>query len=146
MKTAQSFNKLFEKARKRLEYFVQGAITDFTESMFARMEELDVSKMELSGRLKCRPSYISKVLRGGTNFTLESMVKIALALDSELSVKLVPKLAVEKWPEIFETLPGGAALRPSFDWARASKNMVEYTRPSQQKPQRGPNDELALAA
>jgi len=101
--TAQRFARLFEKARKRIEYFVQGAIVQFTESVVLRMGELKVNRADLADRLKCKPSYITKVLRGGTNFTLESMVKIALVLDSELSVGLIPKVSVEKWGDIIQS-------------------------------------------
>ncbi len=96
--TAKTFKKLFEKARQRIEYFVQGAILEFTESVVSRMNELGVSNSVLAVRLKCKPPYVTKVLRGGTNFTLESMVKIALALDSELTpVKLIPRVPIQKW-------------------------------------------------
>jgi plasmid maintenance system antidote protein VapI len=101
--TAKRFAKLFERTRKRIEYFVQGAIIEFTESVVMRMRELGVSKSDLATRLKCKPSYITKVLRGGTNFTLDSMVRIALVLDSELSIKLVPKLSHEKWSDVFQS-------------------------------------------
>ena len=96
---AERFRKLFEEGRKRLSYFVQGAILEFTESMVARMEELEVSKSQLAERLGCKPSYITKVLQGGTNFTLESMVKIALALDSEITMSLRQKHTAP-WREI----------------------------------------------
>ena len=99
--TAKRFATIFEKARKRIEYFVEGAIIEFTESVVQRMEGLEISKTDLSERLRCKPSYITKVLQGGTNFTLESMVKIAVALDCELAVRLIPKSCETKWSEVF---------------------------------------------
>jgi|SRR5579859_2918705 len=99
--TAKRFARIFEKARKRIDYFVEGAIIEFTESVVQRMEDLAISKTDLSERLRCKPSYITKVLRGGTNFTLESMVKIAVALDCELGVRLIPKSCETRWSEVF---------------------------------------------
>jgi ribosome-binding protein aMBF1 (putative translation factor) len=94
-KTAKSFSKLFKKSRKRLEYFVEGAILEFTEAVVVRMEQTGISESELASKLKRKPVYVKNVLRG-RNFSLESMVKIGLALDSELSIKLVPKASVSQ--------------------------------------------------
>lgn len=121
----QTFEKLLKAGRERLEYFVQGAIIEFTESVVARMAELNLSKSELAERLQCAPPYITKVLRGGTNFTLESMVKIAVALDSELSIGLTPKLAGEKWSDILQNKPIKIVKRPAFDWVTAKQEMIE---------------------
>jgi len=95
--TANAFRKLLDRTRRRLGYFVEGAIVEFTESVVARMGELNLSNSKLASRLKCKPPYITKVLRGDTNFTLESMVKIALALDSILTIKLTPRVSSVRW-------------------------------------------------
>ena len=125
-KTASAFNQIFAKARKRLEYFVQGAMISFTESVVTRMEELNISKTELAGKLKCKPSYISKALGGGTNFTLESMVKIGLALDAELEVKLTPKGCSEKLEDVLHNVTRIKPLKQAtFDWAVSRGNMIQ---------------------
>src|SRR5689334_3638729 len=82
-KTTSRFKEWFAKGRKSIQYYIQAAIIDFTELIFVRMTDLSISKSDLADKLKCNPSYITKMLRGSTNFTLESMVKIGLALDSE---------------------------------------------------------------
>jgi transcriptional regulator with XRE-family HTH domain len=151
-KTARAFAKLFEKSCKRLEYFVQGAIIEFTESVFSRMEELKVSKAELADRLKCKPSYITKALSGGTNFTLESMVKISLALDCELTpIRLTPKTSPEKLSDIMKR-----ERKSTFGWRlqQSTFKTFEYTvgpsvqasKPNNRDIASADNSELALAA
>jgi transcriptional regulator with XRE-family HTH domain len=103
-KTAQAFKELFASARKRFAYFLEGAIIGFTEDVVARMDELKMSKSDLAKKLNCNPAYVTKVLRGSTNFTLASMVKIGLALDSELEVRLRPKTVKEDWGAILQTM------------------------------------------
>jgi transcriptional regulator with XRE-family HTH domain len=150
-KTTQAFKKLFEEGRKRLSYFVQGAIIEFTEAVVTRMEELGVSKSNLAEKLKCKPSYVTKFLRGGTNFTLESMVKIALALDSEISIRLRPKLSAERWQEVHPmkmeipvAQPRGST--PLLDWGRKNMTEVKLGKGLKIKPADKSANELALTA
>ena len=125
-KTAQSFKKLFEKSRKRLEYFVHGAVISFTESVIKRMAELKMSKTGLAEKLKCKPPYITKALGGGTNFTLESMVKIALALDSEIEIALIPKGCSEKLEDVLQSVTQMKRVkREPFDWSISRGNLIQ---------------------
>jgi transcriptional regulator with XRE-family HTH domain len=125
-KTAQSVRKLFEKSRKRLEYFVQGAIISFTEAVTTRMTDLKISKSELAGKLKCKPSYVTKALGGGTNFTLESMVKIALALDSEVEIVLTPKDCAEKLEDVLQSVTQIKPVKQEkFDWSISRGNLIQ---------------------
>jgi transcriptional regulator with XRE-family HTH domain len=77
-------------ARKTHEYRAEGASIEFTNAMLTRMRQLDVSRSELAARIGVNPAYISKILRGDTNFSLETMVKIANALESEFRCHLEP--------------------------------------------------------
>jgi transcriptional regulator with XRE-family HTH domain len=44
----------------------------------------------LAEKIGSSPAYVTKILRGETNFTLDSMVKIATALGCELTIGLRP--------------------------------------------------------
>jgi len=96
MKTTGIAN-LFESARSNPWYYIQGAILDFTEDVVDRMSALGVSKSDLARKLECKPAYITKMLGGDTNFTLVSMVKVAMALDTEVRIHLQPKEASTYW-------------------------------------------------
>mgnify|MGYP001489719806 CR=1 FL=1 len=85
------FKGLFAEAEKSLAYWVEGAVLDFTSDMLKAMETQGVSRSELARRIDASPAYITKILRGSTNFTLESMVKVAMALDCEFKPHLQPK-------------------------------------------------------
>jgi len=80
-------------ARETHEYRAEGASIEFTNAMVTRMRQLDVSRSELAARIGVNPAYISKILRGDTNFSLETMVKIANALDSDFHCHLQPARA-----------------------------------------------------
>ena len=79
-----------EAARKTDAYRAEGASIRFTEELVARMKASGVTRSALAEKIGASPAYVTKILRGDTNFTLDSMVKIANALGCELSIGLQP--------------------------------------------------------
>lgn len=98
-KATKTFADLFREARQRLAYYVEGAILDFTEQVVARMGTANVSKSEFAKQLGVKPSYVTKLLSGSNNYTLETMVKVATALNSEVRIFLQPAGADTRWIE-----------------------------------------------
>jgi transcriptional regulator with XRE-family HTH domain len=92
-----SFEDLFEQAEKRLDYKVEGAKNDFTETVVRRMEETEVTRSELAERLGKQKPQITKLLRGNNNFTIETMVEIANALGCNYRSHLEPKECEAMW-------------------------------------------------
>jgi transcriptional regulator with XRE-family HTH domain len=134
-KTAFAFKQWSEKSKNRLSNYVEGAILEFTECMAAKMKELSVSKTDLAHKLKCTQSYITKVLQGSTNFTLASMVKIAFALDCELTIGFKPKAPLADW-KMFNFSTGRAVTVPTNEWVwkqrgNLTKVTSEFTIPLQ---------------
>src|SRR5271165_4244440 len=84
----KSFTQIFAEAQKHLAYPVEGAILEFTEELCRLMEKQGVTKTELARHLQCQPAYVTKLLSGQNNFTLETMVKVARALESEVKIHL----------------------------------------------------------
>lgn len=79
-----------DAARKTDAYRAEGASIRFTEDLVARMKASGITRTALAEKIGTSPAYITKILRGDTNFTLDSMVKIAHALGCELSIGLQP--------------------------------------------------------
>lgn len=88
MSNGLTFGKLLEKAQRGPAYWVARAIGSFTEDLFVLMETRGVTKAELARRIDKSPAYITKVLRGDSNFTIKSMVTLARALDADIEVRL----------------------------------------------------------
>ena len=82
-------------ARASHAYRAEAASIQFTESLYIRMQDLGITRSQLAEKIGVKPAYITKILRGDTNFTLETMVKLAHALDCELSCVLKPKPAAK---------------------------------------------------
>jgi len=97
MKTIEQIHEeiqaALKAARETHEYRAEGASIEFTNAMLTRMRQLNVSRSKLASKIGVNPAYISKILRGDTNFSLETMVKIANALDSDFHCHLEPATA-----------------------------------------------------
>ena len=85
----QSFSELYERAEEHEDYWLAGAILEFTEAVVREMERQGISRTDLARRLGTTPAYVTKILRGKVNFTLATMMRLARALDSEMHVQLV---------------------------------------------------------
>ena len=75
----KSFKELFKEAKERGTYWAASIILDFTEGLHKIMEANRVTRSDLARRLGVTPAYVTKVLRGNVNFTVDSMVRLGRA-------------------------------------------------------------------
>jgi len=85
---AKSFEELFEKAKERETYLSASIILEFTERLYDLMQNNNISRKELAERLGTSPAYVTKVLRGDVNFTIDSMVRLAKAVGGTIQVHI----------------------------------------------------------
>src|SRR5205085_2772261 len=72
---------------------------EIVEDLARLMEEQRVTRAELARRLGISRAYITKMLGGSANFTLLTMVKLAMALDGAVHIHISDKRAVTRWPD-----------------------------------------------
>ncbi len=87
MSLAEKLAKVIETAEEDHNYWMDLAVTDFTHDLHERMRQLDISQGELARRMGTSRPYVTKLLSGG-NFTLQTMVKLAMAIDAVVRVRL----------------------------------------------------------
>ena len=87
----KSFKELIGEAKGRDTYWAASMILDFTEGLHKIMEANGVTRSDLARRLRVSPAYITKVLRGNVNFTVDSMVRLVRAAGGEVSIRIAPK-------------------------------------------------------
>jgi transcriptional regulator with XRE-family HTH domain len=81
----KTFAEIYESMKDTLEYQVAELSLAFTESILLRMEELDgLSRKELAERMGATKPYVTKLLKGESNFTFETLVKLAQALECRI--------------------------------------------------------------
>ena len=116
MKSTQDKKQAIAKPEWKRMLAEEEAIIDFTEETLRRMAEVSVSKTELADKMGVEAAAVSRLLGGSNNFTLRTMVRIALALRSRLRFSLTPLKQQTTWkvsssPDIIQTR-GIIALKP----------------------------------
>ena len=102
---SQKQSNILDRFRDTLDYELANVEMDFTDSLEALMQRRGVNKSELARRIGTSPAYITKILRGSTNFTLETMVKLVRALDGELHVRACAKEDDARWFHAIHSRP-----------------------------------------
>jgi|GEM_PF-3045789 len=81
------YSEMLAEAGRSVDYWQDVAQTDFAREMHRRMTEKGINAAELARRMGTSKAYVSQLLDGG-NFTLLTMVKVAMALDAVVRVQL----------------------------------------------------------
>lgn len=93
---AERFAALGERLKKDGRLQIDAAKVELSEQVFQAMQDKGITEAELSRRLGTSRAYVNKVLQGDTNFTIESLVKIGIALECDLKLELVESKKKEK--------------------------------------------------
>ncbi|MFA5107877.1 MAG: helix-turn-helix transcriptional regulator [Patescibacteria group bacterium] len=93
VKGGYNFTKAHAEAQKHLAYYEEGLFIDVAARVIDAMEARGVTRSDLARRMEVSPAYITKVLRGHANLSLESLAKLAFALNLKWECILVPKAA-----------------------------------------------------
>ena len=125
--TQKAFEKLFKEARKRDAYWVASVILDFTEELEKMMKAKGISRSDLARTVGVSPAYITKVLRGNINFTVDSMVRLTRAMGAMVHIHVAPETHEVCW---FDVIKGRFPHRRVLSWERktfqpASQGKIE---------------------
>jgi transcriptional regulator with XRE-family HTH domain len=74
------FAAALQRSRTRSAYWEEELLLNVARRISDVMADQDVSRSELARRLDVSPAYITKVLRGHANLTIQTMAKIAFVL------------------------------------------------------------------
>ena len=89
--SANKLAAMLAELETSVSYHTESVKLEITEQIYLTMQEQDIGKAELARRLGKSRAYVTKILQGTANFTIESLVKIGLALGCQLEFKLQPK-------------------------------------------------------
>ncbi len=76
----KSYEELYQEAQKDPAYWTAKVTHSFAISLNNMMVEKKITKTDLAKKIGVSKAYITKVLRGEANFTVETMVKFSMAL------------------------------------------------------------------
>lgn len=72
-------------------YIAADIALDLAINISTKMKELGLTRKKLAEKLNVSSAYITKLLSGNTNMTLNTMIKVADSLGYKLNVKLESK-------------------------------------------------------
>ena len=78
------------------EFLLQDAKLAFAEQLEELLERRHISRADLARRLGTSRAYVTRVLRAEFNLTLETIIKIGLALDARFVIGLQPAALRER--------------------------------------------------
>lgn len=103
---ADRFARMFHDFERSPDFHVEQAKVEISEQIYQAMQSRDVTPAELSRRLGTSRAYVTKILQGNVNFTVESLGKIAHALDCDFR----PVFARRHWATGRRVFVGGAVI------------------------------------
>lgn len=77
-------------------YWVESAKLDFALALEKQIRLANLSYANLAKKIGTSAAYVSKVFRGDTNMTIETMVKFSRATGARLKIEIVSEAVVEQ--------------------------------------------------
>lgn len=114
-KISRRFAEALRGARQTRSHVIERVKLMFSLSLEQRRKSAGLTYSDLAKRMETSPAYITKVFRGDSNLTIETMVKLALATGSEVDIRLVePGSARAAWDlSKFDNPPRAGTTTPS---------------------------------
>lgn len=97
MKT--KYQRLFNRVKKSYKYWAEVFTLEFIGDISDLMAKKKVSQKALAKKLNISEAYISKVLNGYENLSINSISKIAFALDATPHIHVAPIGKFVEWKE-----------------------------------------------
>ena len=101
--TKQSLQILMQQADNAGILAVEGAKLDFALGLAKLLERASLSRSDLATRLGVSLPMVTKILRGDTNLTIETMVKAARAAQGKLHINLAAEGWECRWFEVLNS-------------------------------------------
>lgn len=80
-------------------FVAEGLKLAFADDLVRLLEARGLKRTELAERLGTNRGYVTRVLNTEYNLSVETMAKIALALDARIILQMVPREASERKPD-----------------------------------------------
>ncbi len=101
MKISKKLHAFIEKAKLSDTYWVEKAKFNFAVELNKFIKASNMSNKDMAEKLGTSPAYITKILKGDANLTIESMVKASRAANAKLNISLIDdRESARSWIEL----------------------------------------------
>jgi ribosome-binding protein aMBF1 (putative translation factor) len=81
----------FEEQKKTLAYAQDGLKVDLSEEVWKGMKAKGLSQADLARKIGKSRAYVTKILKGTTNFTVDTAAALLWAVDRRLALNITPQ-------------------------------------------------------
>lgn len=107
----KSLQKFLDQGKQSDSYWVEHAKLGFSMALERQRKKAGLSYKDIAKKIATSAAYITKVFRGDTNLTIESMVKLARASGGKLEINIVSQDAsTRNWGEKLKVIEGGKSI------------------------------------
>ncbi len=99
MTDLSKYRRVIAVSFSRLDFMREIPMNEFAIELGRRMKARGVTRADLARRLGTSQAYVTKVLGGTTNFTIETMAKLAMALDGTLHLHISDSHVTTRWAD-----------------------------------------------
>ena len=99
---SKSFGQLYAKVEPTPAYQAEKLAVSFLAELNAFMQTHGLSNAELARRAGVSPAYITKVFRGPSNLSIETLTKLADAVGCKVHLHLANQSADVRWFDVFQ--------------------------------------------
>ncbi|MDP3229517.1 MAG: helix-turn-helix transcriptional regulator [Acidovorax sp.] len=99
----KSFKALYAKVEPTAEYQAEKLAVGFLAELNAFMRANGVSNAELARRANVSPAYITKLFRGPSNLSIETLTKLSDALGCKVHMHLASHGADVRWFDLIKS-------------------------------------------
>lgn len=98
MRVSESIKVADEAARNTDRYVAEALKLEFSVALERQRKKAGLTYSSIADRIKSSLAYVSKVFRGESNLTIETMVKLARATGGRVSISVVDAaMAQHRW-------------------------------------------------
>ncbi len=97
------YDRLFEELESSEQFWVEAALTEFMAEFSDRMAQRGITRSKLARILGKTPAYVTKMLDGNGNYTLTTIVRLALAVGGVLHLHIANPEALTRWVDEYST-------------------------------------------
>ena len=101
--TKLTYKQLVTNAKKSFDYDVEDAKIEFAIQLAQLLKRKNLTKADFASMLGVSAPMVTKILRGDTNLTIETMVRSVRTAGGRLHLKLAEENSDGKWFEIMKT-------------------------------------------
>jgi hypothetical protein len=128
------YSELIERAEGSTEFWRSVTALEFLKEVHLRMAELRINRAELARRMGHSKAYVTKLLSGNSNFTLITMIKVAMALRGIVHTHIADRDVVSLWHDM------------RLNHAPTFITHSDIQPPAEQHPSEAENEVLVFAA